>query len=380
MIEKPTKECVERLGRVFGRFTPNSVTLRGDGTGLYRHAYEVLLVYIHQMTVKYYESNPRNNYYLNQKHLAEQERTIWLLAYEFELEIERVLKRSSSYDFVVRPIKGSGTYEIGLADLIFITDDIEIPYVLDFQIYNHVTVEKSDKVHFIQLLHFYVIHYLNTRFPFVPKEKILILDRWIVQQIEKFDAEEMKRFYWYELEYRFVDESGFAENHQMRPEGDSTDTNQASQTSYKPKMKFRCSKDALLQYFDLLKQVNPKNDLPFLDEESVDWIVGYYFGSNEFTLINKPEIEPNIPRDELLFFIYQYSTIVSPSGKTDGSTPIKELVTILTDCFPKIFRGKPKGYADRIAKVVSELDSSLMDVLNLDNHKELKQFIIASNK
>ncbi len=383
MIEYPTEEWIERLGRVFGRFRNKSIVLRGDGTRIHRNQYEVALAHIHLMTKKLYRENKIGTYYTQQKHLVDQERTLWLLAQDFQVSRDKVLGPGHYYDFIARPVEGTGSYDLGLADLLFISTPGEIPLILDFQYYNNVIIENYSSVRFIQGLNFYVKFYLKTRFPIPQNDKIERVEKWLYEKVRKFDKEEQRQFHWYELEYKEPDVIA-SNTYEKPPEAvkasaTTVTTVGTAETIYdihpKKRWNYLCSESALLKYFDLLKQPNPNNGEPLLDENSIDWIVGYYFGSEEYTLENKPEIIPNLSRKDLQFFIFQFSLRVSPKHNTSGGVKQIETVQILCDCFPEMFSGKPKGVSDHIASVSAKHDSNVKKLLDLSNHPKLNEEI-----
>ena len=345
MIERPTKEWVERLTRVFGRRKPPGVKLRGDDTGMYSHAYEVRLVRIYQQTDRYYQKNPRKTHYLNMKHLSEQERTIWLMAHQFELEIDSVL--AGDRDFVLRPLEGTSNYEIGLADLIFITDVSEVPYLLDFQFYNNVMVEEWDKVRFVQTLHYYVKHYLETRPPFKPTEKLQLLDQWVAGQVQRFDENEIEKFYWYEVEYKYVNrEKEKEKNHSMesnetiQQDGVTTSADDGIKKKFpvlkgKPRIKCDYSSIQIDDFFQRLATVPPDSKKPLLSKKAIEWMVTKYFSADTRQL-KKPSVKTDLTKEELTLFVHFFAFGYTRDKQSYKNAPFNQLIVMLNQVFPKI--------------------------------------------
>lgn len=144
-------------------------------------------------------------------------------------------------------------------------------------------------------------------------------------------------------------------------EGDKENMTKSFFNSNEPKQfKTLLSMEQLTAYFDLLNKKHPINERPLLNKEAIDWMVGYYFGNREkYSLNNKPIFQVNLSRLEIMKFLYEYSTRLSPGGKSDQSTPLRQIVTILPDCFSEICSGTAQSYADSISRVVNGFESEI---------------------
>lgn len=333
MVERPTKEWLDRVTRVFGKQRPSSVTLRGDEQSYHFQRYEICLARIYGLTRKHYKRNSAGSYYLNEKHLAEQEKTIWLLAYRFDVELDKVL--DGNYDFIPRPGEGASYYEVGLADMIFVTESSELTYLLDFQFYNNVVAEKTDKVRYIQILHFYVRHYLKSKYPVVPKEKLMILNHWILEKVGKFDEEESKAFYWYELEYKFVEpEVENEHSDETIPQPNKTKKLEFPELNGKPKVKCLCSDLDTIEYFQRLTTIPVGSKKPLLSQDIVEWIVAKYFSVDSGSR-RRPRIKTNLTKEELTMFMHFFAFDYRGHVNGNKNAQLKQLIVLLNEVFPE---------------------------------------------
>lgn len=253
MIEKPTKEWAEKMGRLFGKTPPYGATLRGDGESIHFNTSEIALVRIHLRTKEFYHNERIGSYHKRQKHLAEQEKKLYIYSYRFDVDADKLLNDiSPHYDFILRPMPDGGHYDVGLPDLLFVSEIEEIPFLLDFQFYNNIVVEERDKVNFLQLIHTMVKHHFLTRYPVVFTEKLNTVICWLYKRVDEFNDDEKKKFFWYEKEYRFVNQEGVLENVHEHASSikmglpESTYFEADSDNTYLPRIKVYCSDESVI--------------------------------------------------------------------------------------------------------------------------------------
>jgi len=390
MIERPSQEWFNSFKRIFGPNPPKGVSLRGDGTSIFYSQYEICLGRIHLLTKSYYQRNAvALSYYEKEKHLADQERSLFLMCYDFELELKYFLNRSSYYyDFVVRPHRESSFFELGLADLIYVTDLTEIPFVLEFHFNNHINVERGDVIHFFQVLQNYVPHFLRTRYPTVDKEKIETVVRYTFSMVSSLSQNLREEYYWFKDEYvrpeEGLEQSGLQDSNDCTQTDDDlpflnkdiqiveNEVDSQTQTMNKAseqifKIKYRCTKSVLEDYFNLLSKAND-NGLVFLNKEAVEWVLANFFDPTVRVVLKKPEFDSNLKRNEILFFFRQYFQKISPgSGGYDIST-LREILKVPKECFPDFFS---KTSVDTLYKnlnvLVNEDDIDSDHPLRLEN-------------
>jgi hypothetical protein len=382
-MEQTPKEWADRILQNFGRRKPRGIELRGDGKSIHFNLHEVALVRIFNASRSYYrekEMTPDTN-------LVSQERTLHILGGSFDLDMQHELSSSlSNFDFIPRPELAESYYSVGLADLIFITDLDELPYLLDFQFYNHVTAEKFDQVRFLQILHFYVVHLLKTRYSVVPTKQLRLFQKWIYSKVSSLDACDTKKFYWYQdgYEWKELDESQPKSETNLNPMQElvantdtsggilSTDNIEIEPVVLKPKgvnvlaiLKYSCTKRQLEGYFGLLKQDNPTKGEPMLNSDAVDWMIGYYFEVNgACTLSNKPDFKVNINKLELMHFIYRFSEDISRKGNGNETSPKTDFSRILTECFEDIFGKNHESLATRLKGETAKRKTAVMKMID----------------
>jgi hypothetical protein len=377
------KQYVDRIVRIFGRREPVGVRLRGDGKGISFHEYEIRLIDNLVQCRSLYRNLGIQDEAKARKHLEGQERIIYRLAYDFDIDIEPQLKSGrGNYEFIPWPDRAETFYAMGLADKLMFTDMNEVPYLLDFQYFNHVKVEKFNEVRYLQTLKFYVRHFLVSEVAVFDERKLAFLDEWIYRHVSQLNDDRKTEFFWYPEAFRWkrTDSDGLvvemaAGSMGLAQDGSQqlTNANVATEeelpsdlpdTDEPVKFQTLCSDDELMRYFDLLRQKNPKNNRPYLNDDAIDWLIGYFFGDRQkHSLKSRPEFEINMTNREIMFFVYHYSTVISPGGKSDESAPLGSTVKILTIGFKSKFSGKAEGYAKTISGKVRGLDTDLTRLL-----------------
>jgi hypothetical protein len=372
------KQWAERIAKVFGKKQPRGIELRGSGKGISYNFDEIRLVDNYRRCKIEYEKLRLKDEPKTREHLESQQRVIYSFAYGFGIDIEPDMSTPlGRYDFIPWPEYAESYYTSGLADKIFVTEWHDLPYLLDFQFFNHVRAQKFDEVRFLQLLKHEVRHYLAQRGQVVER-KLDYLNDWLYRHVSNLDADGEKKFFWYSdvFEWKenvseseqgqreFVDEDflghpqsiteGVANN--QSPLAPELDTKQSNIEGLRNPAPFRFSgrKEDLIAYFDLLKQKNPSNDRPILNPDGVDWIVGYYFGDTGYHHNNnKPLFDANFFPNEMKFFIHQlYEKFFDKKvyGSKSG-VPLFRLVEIMTKCFPDIFTAtKATSYSTKMAQ------------------------------
>lgn len=371
MIERVDSSWIESVSRIFPPKPPKSITIRGDGTGIHYSHYEIAFARIHLLTKKFYRNTRIGSYYRQQEHLANQERTLFMLCYDMGIDHADVINRSSVYiDFVARPMTQSGYFELGLADLLYISANEEIPMILDFHYYNHVIAEKVSPITYLEILRTYVTHFLDSRFPTVDQEKISQVYEYVYNKLDRESEDVKKEFYWYSKEYG-TDESNtstFEENQITQSDKNDKSVPATSEKETRKAVKesnvtgssplsrlelpfnTHCTSDLLYDYFHLLSAPK-KFGAHYLETSAVDFILSRYFTPTNSPVEPKSlDADSNLTKDELLFFLVQYYDQLTPGSGSSNSVSLVQLLQIAMECFPKMFKSRTHKSLDNLYK------------------------------
>jgi hypothetical protein len=360
------RQYAERMANIFGKRRPNGVRLRGSKGGTHFHEYEIRLIDNFQRCKSHYKKLLVEDEPKVREHLARQERVIYRLAHSFDIDSAPDWKENGGYhDFIPWPDQAESYYTEGLADRIFVTEYHELPYLLDFQYYNHVIAEKFSKVKYLQMLRFNVRHSLAEMVVKVENRNLEFLDDWIYRHVSGLSLDGQKEFHWYPEAFEWREKIGSPPSEdsvaevlrEERPNGGVNETSQLKKRKdFKPTvkesiLKYSCTFEQLSAYFNVLKAQNPAKAAQMLNDEAVDWIVGYYFRTEgRCTEDNMPEFELNLSREELKYFIYRYTEDISPLKRGTDASSKDEVCKILTQCFPYMFDMKPEVLATRLKR------------------------------
>lgn len=96
-----------------------------------------------------------------------------------------------------------------------------------------------------------------------------------------------------------------------------------------------------------------------LNTEAVEWMVGYYFTTQgRFTEDNIPEFVVNMSKQELMYFIYQFSESISPKKRGAEASPKNEICKILTQCFEDMFGNNADTLSTRLKRETRDYSST----------------------
>jgi len=387
------KQWAERIAKVFGKRKPAGVRLRGTKSSTFHHEHEIRLVdnfiscrALYTRLGVIYEPKAR-------EHLESQERVIYGLAHSFDIDIEPHLKEksSSNYDFIPWPDQAESYYTEGLADRIMVTDWHEIRYLLDFQYINHVKGEGFNEVRFLQSLKFLVRHFLRYRVAVVEERRLEFLDEWIYRHVSNLDDDGTKEFFWFKDAFEWKAKSEPATDG-SEPKNTGPDCESSSRITHEggaqpaPSMRrsilqYSCMKEELVEYFNVLKEVNPAKGEVMVNTEAVDWMLGYYFETTgRCTLENMPEFVLNMSKQELMYFIYRFTEDISPRKSGTDVSPKGEVCKILTQCFQDLFDVDADVLGTRLKRETKDLANKATNIIDeaIDKHKARIKLATAS--
>lgn len=347
MLEEPTWEQAMFMANMSGGSLPRGVTLRGDGTRISLHPFEVALVQIHRRTKQFYDQNI-HPYYQRTKHLYSQQRTLDYYCASFKVAPYKLFQPMAMFDFIARPFPQVAAFEDGLADLIFISEKDRIPFILEFHHFNYVEVENGDPVYFLKIIENYLTIFLKNR-PGDTSDKLSIIYNWVLDKASRLSPD--KRFdYW--------------KYHQYEPGRITNPTG---------RLAVNCSFELARMYFDILKLDNPRNGKPFLNNEAVDWIISKYLRPSYAKVEQRPDFELNITQGEIKYFVFQFHQFIS---NTQGkATTLTDLFKMCNDVFPKLFPKNPRNYTSNVHKALDNVKLTVREVLDFNNHQDIRDQI-----
>lgn len=365
------KQWAERVAKVFGNKQPSGIELRGGESGIHYNFDEVRLVDNYRRCKIEYKKLGLQDDHQAREHLEGQERLLYRFALGFNIDLETELSTPfGKHDFIPWPEYAESYYALGLADRIFVTEWHDIPYLLDFQYFNHVKAQKFDEVRFTQLLKNEVRHYVAQRGQ-VAERKLDYLNGWLYRHVSNLDADGKKRFFWYAEAFEWKGESTDARKASEQVTSESVGENSTNE-AVRPVpilrrsiLQYSCTKEELVEYFNVLKMAHPYKGEPMVNTEAVDWLLGYYFEtSGRQTIENRPVFTVSMSKQELIFFIYRFTEEISPRMKGVKISPKSEVVRILTENFIEMFPNKPNSYITKLKQKAEESSNTATEMID----------------